>query len=420
MRLLLVSIDYPPEVSSTAHLMAELAEELVVRGHDVTVLTYPPEFKLDKSQACLHYPESMLQNRVQVLRIAAMPQHNVDFIRRGIATLVSPLQLWKGLERNNATQFDACFIYSTPITFSFIGGWLKKLGTRFIFNVQDIFPQNAIDLGILTNSVAIAMYRWIERRAYRIADVVTAHSEGNRRQLAAAHPEIAHKLVILHNWIDDSQFVSGPPKEDFRQEFGLEGKFVGVYGGVIGLAQGLDIVVDVAERVRDLEDLVFVVVGEGSEAKRLEDRVVALGLHNIVFRPFVSRDRYPSLLRSFDFGFLTLSPKMKTPVVPGKLMGYMAAGLPVVAFVNAESDAHTMMADAKCGYSCNSDDPDAGAVLMRKIYADRMAFAAMGESGCNYVARHFSKKVLVGEVEALCAGENRRARNITELEGTAG
>lgn len=410
MRILLVSIHYPPDVSSTATLMAELAEELVARGHEVTVLTVWHEFWLDEKGQKRSFREETELNGARVLRFKTAPMHNVGFVKRGIGTLVSPGQLWAGLKRYNSTDFDASFIYSTPITFSFIGGWLKRRGARFVFNVQDIFPQNAIDLGVLKNPMAIALYRWVEKRAYRIADIVTAHSEGNRDQLLAAHPTIGDKLVVLHNWIDESQFIEGPPAEDFRKEYGLEGKFVGVYGGVTGVAQGLDIVVDVAERVRDLEELVFLVVGDGSERQRLEQRARNAGLKNVVFRPFVSRDRYPSLLRSFDFGFLTLSPKTKTPVVPGKLMGYMAAGLPVMALVNKESDAHAMIAEAGCGYSCRSDDPNGAEAMVRKAFSGRQTFAVMGEPGKAYVRKHFSKRTLVGNIEDLLrSGPPRRA-----------
>ncbi len=401
MRILLVSDAYPPEVSSTANLMAELAEDLVKRGHAVTVLTTWPGYKLDETREKKTFTEDMNEDGVRVLRIKTMPMHNVSFIRRGIGTLVSPSQLWAGLRRHDTLDFDVTFIYSTPITFSFIGGWLKARGARFLFNVQDIFPQNAIDLGVLTNPAAIALYRWVERRGYRIADVVTAHSQGNRDQLAAAHPEIKNKLVILHNWIDKDQFVEGAPKEDFRHLYGLEGKFVGVYGGIIGLAQGLDIVIDVADHVRDIDDLVFLVVGDGMERARLEERVKTLNLHNVVFQDFVARDRYPSLVRSSDFGFLTLNPKMKTPVVPGKLLGYMAASLPAVAFVNKESDTHSIIADAHCGYSCNSDSPNEAAAIIRRVCADRKGFAAMGAAGRDYLLRHFTKENIIGQIEKL-------------------
>jgi glycosyltransferase involved in cell wall biosynthesis len=326
--------------------------------------------------------------------------YGVSFVRRGIGTLISPFQLWQGLRRHDSDAFDATFVYSTPITFHAIGGWLKERGARFIFNVQDLFPQNAIDLGILSNPVMIALYRWIEKRAYRLADIVTAHSEGNRAQLVAANPEVAGKVRLLHNWVDSDQFVVGQPKEDFRALYGLQGKFVAVYGGVIGPAQDLGVILDLAPRVADLKDLLFLIVGDGRDKSALETRTK--DLTNVMFQPFVSRERYPSLLRSADVGFLTLSARTKTPVVPGKLLGYMAAGLPVLAFVNKESDAHALIAEAGCGYSCTPENLEAAERITRAIYARRgTGLEALGLSGRDYVARNFTKKTVIDEIVQL-------------------
>lgn len=401
MRILLVSDLYPPEVSSTADLMADLARALGARGHDVTVLTTWPGYKLDSTRLAQVFTEDMKEEGVRVLRIRTLPMRNVSFFRRGIGTFAAPFQLWRGLKRHSATRYDATFIYSTPITYSFIGGWLRRRGARFLFNVQDIFPQNAIDLGVLRDPLAIALYRWVERRAYRIADVITAHSEGNRDQLVKVHPAIGRKLHILHNWIDEYQFIDGPPGENFRELFRLQGKLVGVYGGVIGIAQGLEVIIDVADRVREIEDLVFLIVGDGTERPTLEKRIQELELKNVVLQPFVARERYSSLLRSADFGFLTLSPKMKTPVVPGKLLGYMAAGLPVLAIANKESDAHRIVAEAGCGYSVCPSDVDEIAGIVRKFYAERARLPKLGSLGRAYAKAHFSQAVIVDQIEDL-------------------
>jgi len=403
MRILIVSDAYPPEVGSGAHLMAELARELAARGNDVVVLTSWPAYKLDRSAAATEFSERMMEGRVRVLRVKTLPLHNSGFIVRGVAVLLAPFQFWRTLIRHEPAPFDGVIVYSPPLPLANIGIWAKKRGSRFLLNVQDIFPQNAIDLGILTNPLLIGVFRWIECHAYRSADVITAHSPMNRSLLVRAYPKIVNKAVVLHNWIDPSQFSVGGVQEDFRETLGLQGKFVAVYGGVIGPAQGLEVILDVAMRVRDIPDLVFLIVGDGTEKSRLEEIARARGLTNIMFRPFVARERYPSLLKSADIGFLTLSPKMKTPVVPGKILGYMAMALPVLAIVNEESDAHAIIADAKCGYSCSSDEVAAAETLVRRLYEQRRDLTELGQQGQSYARSHFDKKIIVDEFERLLA-----------------
>ncbi len=403
MNLLIVTDAYPPEIRSSSHLMIELAEGLRDLNHQVTVLTCWPSYNLDEAARQRRFEVSTMEDGIHVIRVKTMSHHNVGFIKRGIAQLALPFQFLSGLRRYRKEKIDAVIVYSPPLPLAFVGETLRRRGIRYVLNVQDLFPQNAIDLGALTSPVLVKFFRWMERRAYQQADVVTAHSEGNKAQLAAANPESAHKLTILHNWVDSEQFASGALIEDFSETYGLQGKFVIVYGGVIGPAQGLGVILDIAARLRDLEDLVFLVVGDGLEGPPLEERARRENLTNVIFKPFVSRDRYPSLLRSADAGFLTLNAKMKTPVVPGKLLGYMAAGLPVFAFLNKESDAHSVIAEAHCGFSCTPDRIDQAAAAIRKAYNDRSWCEQSGQHGQEYVRGHFTKTVIVKQIEAQFA-----------------
>jgi len=403
MKLLLVTDAYPPEIRSSSHLMVELAEGLRDLGHSMTVLTGWPGSNLDETAPSRVIEQSMTENGIHVIRVKTWSHHSVGYFKRGFAQLQIPRQFLAGLRRHTSDAFDGVIVYSPPLPMSFIGEAVHRTGARYILNVQDIFPQNAIDLGVLTNPLIIGFFRWMERRAYRQADVVTAHSENNKAMLATANPEIAGKLTVVHNWVDSEQFKSGPLVEDFRSTYGLHGKYVVVYGGVIGPAQGLDVVLEIAARLRDLDGLIFLIVGDGLEKPPLIERAQRENLTNVMFRPFVSRDRYAVLLRSADAGFLTLSEKMKTPVVPGKLLGYMAAGLPAFAFVNKESDAHAMIAQAGCGFSCTPDRADEAAAAVRRAYNDRDWGRECGRRGHEYVVAHLSRNVIVKQIEALIA-----------------
>jgi glycosyltransferase involved in cell wall biosynthesis len=400
MRILLVVSLYRPEISSAAELMRELAEELVSRGHQVTVLTSAPLHRLDETDAARSWPEFREEDGVSVVRARTLALHQVGYLQRGLGVLFGPLQMWRTLRSYVSTDFDAAFIYSPPVTLGFIGYLLKKRGAGVIFNVQDIFPQNAIDLGILRNPVLIALFRWIERFSYKHADIVTAHSKSNLDLLISANGDIARKFRTLHNWIDITNF-SVSPRKNYRQLFGLDGKYVAVFAGVLGPSQNVDMLVQLADKVRDLHDFVILVVGDGTEKQRAETLARSLGLGNIVFRPFISQEDYPDLLACVDLGLVCLGTSVKTPVVPGKILGYMVASLPVAAFVNAESDVHHLMLDAKCGASCISDDLSQMEQIVRRMHGNRTESKNMGDNGRKYAVEHFSKDRITDEIERM-------------------
>lgn len=400
MRILLVTDPYPPEICSAAGLMKELAEALSASGHEITVLTTSPGYKLDQQDTAKTWPEFTVEGAVSVVRAPTFALHHVGYIRRGLATVLAPFQMWRSLRRHVTGDFDVVFIYSPPITLGLIGLIVKRHGMGVLLNVQDIFPQNAVDLGILCNPVLIAFFRWIERLSYKYADVVTAHSKGNLDLLTSANPDLAGRFRVLHNWIDVARFSTLRGK-DYRHLFGLEGKFVVLFAGVIGPAQGVHMLVEVAGRVRDLDDLVFLVVGDGTEKQRAEDLARSRGLGNILFKPFISQDDYPDLLSSSEVGLICLSPDVKTPVVPGKVLGYMAASLPIAAFVNAESDVHQLIADAECGASCVSNDVTKMEQILRQFHDNPEAYRRMGRNSRKYVVEHFSMDRIVAEIERM-------------------
>lgn len=170
---------------------------------------------------------------------------------------------------------------------------------------------------------------------------------------------------------------------------------------MIGPSQNLDILITAAENVQHFSDLCFLIVGDGSEKKKLQEMVVKKNLKNVIFKPFISREDYGSLLKSCDIGLVSLSAKNKTPVVPGKILGYMAAGLPVVAFLNKESDGHSIIREAACGYSVESDDVSKIIAVISKAYEHKEQCAALGAAGLNYVKSHFSKQACVDEMVCL-------------------
>lgn len=405
MNVLIITDSYPPEIRSASHLMKELAEGLRERGFYVTVATSYPQYNLTEEQKKQSYPEFVEEDGIKVLRIKTLPHHKVNFIIRGISQLTMPY-IFERMIKKHVGKVDIILIYSPPLPLASLGARLKRFyNAKFILNVQDIFPQNAIDLGILKNSLLIKFFQNMERKAYEKADLIFVHSEGNLEFLKQKHNDLSDKFIVLHNWVDTKEFVSVEKTGKFRGLYNLHNKFIILFAGVMGPSQGLDFVIDVAERVMDLEDLIFLFVGDGMEKEKLQNLAKKKNLKNVVFKPFVSKEEYPYLVKDCDVGLISLTNKNKTPVVPGKILGYMAAGIPVLAFLNRESDGHFIIKDANCGVSCEHGDLIEAEKLVREIYKNK-ALLQVGKNGYEYVRKHFDREVIINKlIEYFTRGE---------------
>ncbi len=397
--------------------MLELAQELHHRGHQVTVMTTWPEYNLDQAQDKKNFDEIEVEDGITVIRVKTLPHHNVNYVVRGLAQLLMPVQFLLKLRRHRIRP-EAVVVYSPPLPLALVGSWLRRQGVRNLLNVQDLFPQNAIDLGILSSPMQIKFFQALERYAYRTADVVTVHSEGNRKMLLKQNPDIASHLRILHNWVDvehhtvDEHDPAHPgasrPAVDFREKWGIRQKHVAVFAGVMGPSQYLELVLAIAERMQDQTGLLFLLVGDGKEKEKLQQLARDKKLSNVQFEGFISRDTYPDLLNACTIGLVCLSPQNQTPVVPGKILGHMAAGLPVVAFLHTASDGHALIAEAGCGVSANSADLDACVQVLQELIArSDDAFEQVGQAGKRYAIEHFSKQVCVSQLETMLSPEHR-------------
>lgn len=382
--------------------MLELAQELQHRGHSVSVITTWPEYNLDQSEEKKTFDELTVDDGITVIRVKTLPHHNVNYVVRGLSQLLMPLQFLLKL-RTYRVKSDAVIVYSPPLPLALVGSWLRRKGVKNILNVQDLFPQNAIDLGILRSPLQIKFFQWLERLAYRTADIVTVHSEGNRDVLAKSYPTIATKLRILHNWVDIEHHSDTAAAIDFRAKWSIQHKHIAVFAGVIGPSQYLDLVLELAEKMQAHSDLLFLIVGDGKEKPRLQAIAEAKKLNNVRFEGFVSREAYPDLLRICSIGLVCLSPQNKTPVVPGKILGHMAAGLPVAAFLQEASDGFALIEAAKCGVVTNSADPSACLRAIEILMGQQDDFRKIGNCGKQYAIENLSKEHCVSQLEAMLA-----------------
>lgn len=400
MKLLIFSDSYPPEVRSAAILMQEFAEGMVELGHEVSVCTLMPKYNLAKEDiAKRSFISRDNENGVEVIRLDSLPVHNTQLWIRGIGELILPLIFLIGSFL--VKKPDIIAIYSPPLTLGITAIILRYLRRiPFLLNVQDLFPQHIIDVGILKNRFIIDIYKGIEKTIYSIASKITVHSEGNRKYLLERRGVPAHKVEVINNWVNTEVSI-GPKKNNFRDKWGIGDKFVLFFGGVMGFTQGLDLVIEVAERLKTYPNILFLLVGEGVEKPKLELLVRQKGLSNVMFKPFISPADYLYLLQEIDVGLVTLSPEVKTPVVPSKILGFMAASKPYIASVNKESDVISMTQQSRAGYYVIAGETDKMADLILKLYNNKKLTKEMGEYGRNYVKTYFSKDICLNNYNNL-------------------
>ncbi len=184
MNILLVADAYPPQLYSISLMMRQLAEELVIKGNKVTVVTPWPRDNVTNEAKQITYSESSMENGVRVVRVKTLPLHKINFIVRGISQLLLPKLFIDRIRKYCKDKIDVVIVYSPPLPFAILGVKIKKIfRARYILNIQDIFPQNAIDLGIMRNRLLIKYFEKMEQKAYHFADKVTSHTITSRKFL---------------------------------------------------------------------------------------------------------------------------------------------------------------------------------------------------------------------------------------------
>ncbi len=401
MNIHLVTPNYLPEIGGAAHWISELAASFKAKGHRVTVLTGYPRYNVKVIPAQYRrgwrMTESLHGITVKRIRIPSLPRSSM--IARGIDHFL--FGLWLGGLTALVRRADIAMVFSPPLTIP----WTVCLVSRLkrvpvVVNIQDLFPREAVELGMLTNRQLIRMFEAMERQVYALAARVTVHSPGNREHVLERGGRPA-RVLVADNWVDLDRIRPAARDNDFSRRHGLDGRFVVSYAGTMGWAQDMGTIVRSAARLRGNGRVLFLLVGDGVEKPRAQALSQEMELDNIVWLPIQPWSVYPDILSASDVSLINLHPELRTPVVPSKLLGIMAAARPVVASLPAESDARRIIAGAGCGICVDAGDERGLAEAIGNLEADRALAQEMGRRGRAYAENHFSRDVCTGKMEAL-------------------
>lgn len=397
MKILIITNYFPPEIRSASHLLYELSESLVNDSHEVTVVTGFPR-SIEESPE--HYKRKFfvreIMNGIKVIRLATIPLHKSIPIVRGLDHFLLSLVFFLGGLISG--KQDVILVYSPPLPLGLSAYILSRIKSiPFIFNVQDIYPQCIIDLGILRNPILIKLLEAIEKFIYKRATNITVHSEGNREYLLSKIAD--SKLLVIPNWVDTHSIKPAERFNKFRREHNLGAKFIVSFAGIINFSQDLDNVIESAKLLQSYEDILFLLIGDGAQKEDLKKKAESLKLNNVRFLPLQPREKYPYVLNASDICLVTLRKEVVTPVVPAKLLSIMASGRPVIGSLNANGDAAKIIESAQCGYRVEPGNPAMLAQAVLELYNNPTLLEKFGRNGRAYAEKHFSRPVCTRRYE---------------------
>jgi len=392
MRFLYTAISYP-DVSVDKSFYAYLVLELAKQGHEVRVVA--PCFDGKTHVA--------IEGGIPVLRVKSGPIFKTNLITKGINTILLNLRYTRAIQTFwPSWKMDWILASTPPITLSPLLEKLKKLFQARVFLIlRDIFPQNAKDLGMIRDPFLFTYFRNRERHLYKISDVIGCMSPGNMNFLRKQdHNLFAEdsKITYFPNWIQPSPAKNKKQENrvSFRQRFNLEGKFVVLFGGNFGKPQKMEFILELAEKVQHLEDVVFLLIGDGTEKTRIQQLVHQRSLKNVRTYDRLPREEYQSLINEADIGLVNLSEKFTIPNIPSRTLGYWDAALPILAATDTRTDLNeNFLEKYNAGLWAETGDIDTYYSKFMALYRDKNFRKTMGANGRRAVETDFSVKKAV-------------------------
>jgi len=382
------------EAGGTRHFelgqrLREYNDTLIVVASQVS---YQNSQRFDKQRSGLFYRDEI--NGVEVLRAYTIPVLHRNYMWRVLAFVIfSFTSVWAGLRAGSVD----IVMGTTPPIFQAFSAWLVAAIRRkpFFLEVRDLWPEFAIDMGVLRNPLLIRIARWGEGFLYTQATHILVNSPAYREYLLTKGIPL-EKVSVVANGVEVELFDPNASGLEIRQRYGLEGKFLLVYAGAHGQANDLEIVLRAAQRLCTSQEIHFMMVGDGTERSKLVARSKEMGLDNITFVGALPKADIPSVLAAADVCLATLmNIKMFNTTYPNKVFDYMAAGRPTLLAIDGV--IRQVIEQANGGVFVPPGDDVALASMVARLANEPHRCREMGRNAREYVARHFDRKQQAAE-----------------------
>jgi glycosyltransferase involved in cell wall biosynthesis len=392
MRIVLIADVFPPLSNSGAVQLRDLSREFVRQGHALTVLL--PSCAQSK-------PWSLeISDGIQILRLKSPRTKDIGYVRRTLGELIMPFAMLHQLLKSPLVneRWDGVVWYAPSIFHGPLVSALKKQSCcKGYLVIRDIFPEWAVDMGLMGRGLPYQFFNAVARYQYSVANVIGVQTPGNKGYFDSWQKKAGRKLEVLQNWLGQAAEVRCTVRVS---KTALAGRKVFVYAGNMGVAQGMNILIDLAERLVNRADVGFLFVGRGSDAARLKALAQERKLDNVLFFDEIHPDEIPDLYSQCCAGIVALDPRHQSHNIPGKFLTYMQSGLPVLANINAGNDLAQMIRNEQVGQVCESNSVDELVLLAEKLLVSIDANAEMGDRCRQLFQREFAVEKTVRQIVA--------------------
>ncbi|RLG90993.1 hypothetical protein DRO34_04705 [Candidatus Bathyarchaeota archaeon] len=389
-QITMVSKYFYPEPCSTGQLLMELGLELQRRGCKVNVITGQASLVGHKK-----LPSRGNHEGIEIKRVWCTSLNNNKIQGKAInrVTFTTLVFLHLLLKKN-----PPLFVTSDPPFLCWIGMVLKKLRNRkFIYLLYDVHPDASVKLGYLkSRSLVRKIWDQINKLVYKEADFIIVPGDCVKKTIERQFGNISHKMIVIHNWADGS-FIKPINKNNnwFCKKYGLNDKFVVMYSGNIGRYHDLETVILVAEKLKHLEDIKFVFIGEGDKKAKIMQMAQDLRLKNILFLPFQPRKYLPYSLTCGDVSIVTLEKGLEGLSVPCKIYTALAAGQAVWGLIGNGSEVAEIIKKYKCGFRIDQGDVNSAVRNLVKLYSDKELLATTKKNARKCFEKNFDKSLAI-------------------------
>lgn len=330
----------------------------------------------------------------KILKIRTLNIQKSNQIEKVASTLLIEHQFLSGIKKHfSGIHFDLVLYSTPPITLSRVIKFIKNRdNARSYLLLKDIFPQNAVDLGMMRKGGVFYWYfRRKEKKLYRISDYIGCMSPANVRYLLMHNPDIqSYKVEVNPNTIEPDILKSDANENrKIREEYGIpEDSIVFIYGGNLGKPQGLTYLLEILESNLNRAEVFFIITGSGTERFRIEDWFISKQPRNAILLQFLPRLEFDRLVRSSDVGLIFLDPRFTIPNFPSRLLNYFEYSLPVLAATDSNTDIRSIIEENQMGLWCKNGDIKCINKAINELVSDKSRILRLGANGRAYLLKN--------------------------------